>query len=103
MRSPGALRQVVLVERLPYQGLNNRLAAYVQFLRSMIQLFQHTGRDIHIYALNGLNHAALTLEEAGNVLALISQPCNGIGRSGLAGFTSFLHTIEFPPWSISTA
>src|ERR1019366_5447632 len=91
---PCALCQVVLIESLPDQRLDDGLTAHVKVLSSLIQFLQHAGGNVHIDALNRLNHAALALEETGNVLALIGQPRNRIGGNGFGGFTSFLHTVE---------
>src|SRR5437867_4107096 len=71
LRPPCALCQVVLVESLTDQRLDDGLTAHVKVLSSLIQFLQHAGCEIHIHALNRLNHAALALEETGNVLALI--------------------------------
>src|SRR5664280_801506 len=69
--SPCALRQVVLIESLPDQRLDDGLTAHVEVLSSLIQFLQHAGSNVHIDALNRLNHAALAFEETGNILALI--------------------------------
>lgn len=71
LRSPCSLCQVVLIESLPNQGLDDRLAAHVEVLSRLIQFLQHAGSDIHVNALNRLNHAASALEEVGNIFALI--------------------------------
>src|ERR1035441_4449687 len=96
-----ALRQVMLVEALPDQRLNNRLAAHIEVASGPIQFLQHAGGDIYVDPLNRLNHAALALEKTGNVFTPIGQPCNGLGGNRLGGFTSFLHIVESPPWLIS--
>jgi hypothetical protein len=93
--SPRALRQVVLIQRLPDQRLDDRLTAHVQIASGFIQLIQHTGRDIYVDALNRLYHSALSLEKPGNVLALIRQPCNRVGRNRFRRITSFLHTAKY--------
>jgi hypothetical protein len=61
----------VLIKSLSDQCLDYRLTAHVQVLSGLIQFFQHPGSDVHVHALNRLNHPALALEEPGNVLSLI--------------------------------
>jgi hypothetical protein len=72
----------VLIEGLPDERLDYGLTAHVQVLRGLIQFLQHAGSDIHIHALNRLDHAALALEEMRNVLALIGQSRNRLGGNG---------------------
>jgi hypothetical protein len=50
---------------------------------------QHTGVNIHVHALNRLNHAALTLEETGNVLALFASRAIASAETGLADLRVF--------------
>jgi hypothetical protein len=100
---PGALCQVVLIESLPDQRLDDRLAAHIKIVRSLIQFRQHAGSDVNVNALNRLHHVALSLEKTRNVLAPISQPGNCIGGNRFGAFTSFLHKIGSPPSSTSTA
>jgi hypothetical protein len=69
----------VLIERLPYQRLDDRLTADVKLVRGMIQFFQHGGGYVYVNALNGLNHAALALEKMGYVLSLIRLPRDSVG------------------------
>jgi predicted transcriptional regulator len=78
----------MLIESLPDQRLNHSLAAHIEVPSGLIELFQHARRDVHVDALNRLNHAALSLEEAGNILALIgkTRDCTkAIDSSGVAG------------------
>ncbi len=62
----------MLIERLPDERLDHCLAANIEVFGSLIQLLQHGGRDVQVYALNGLNHASLALEEMRNILAFVS-------------------------------
>jgi hypothetical protein len=96
LRPPCALCQIVLIESLPDQRLDDRLAAHVEVLGSLIQLLQHAGRNVHVNALNRLNHAAFALEEMGNVLALIGETRDRIGRNRFGGVTNFPHIIGSP-------
>ena len=68
---PCALRQVVLIESLPDQGLDDGLAAHVKVSSGPVQFLQHCRSQIHVDALDRLNHAALALEETRDVLPLI--------------------------------
>jgi hypothetical protein len=61
----------MLIESLPDQRLDDRLATHVEVLGRLIQLLQHACSDVQVNAPNRLHHAALSLEEMGNVLALI--------------------------------
>jgi len=92
----------VLIESLPDQRLDNSLAAYIEILSCPVEFLQHAGSDVHINALNRLDHSALTPEETGNILALFGQPGNCIsGNRFFRGLTSVLHTIGFPVLSTS--
>jgi hypothetical protein len=61
----------MLIESLPDERFDNGLAAYVKIPGRPIQFLQHGGREVHIHALNWLNHAARALEETRNILPLI--------------------------------
>jgi len=65
------------------------LAAYVEFLSSFIEFFQHAGGEVHIYTLNGLNHATRAGEKMGNFLVPICLPRDCIGRTGSAKLRIF--------------
>jgi hypothetical protein len=59
------------VERLTDKGLYHGLAAHIEPFSGSVQFLQHCGGEIHIHALNGLNHAAPALEETSYVFPLI--------------------------------
>jgi hypothetical protein len=65
------LRQVALIERLPDKRLDDSLAAHVEVPSGIIQFRQHGRSDVHVDALNRLNHATLAFKEFGNVLSSI--------------------------------
>ena len=71
MGLPCALRQIMLIESLPNQRLDDCLTAHVEILSSPIQFLQHGRSEVHINALNRLNHATLAFEETRNVFPLI--------------------------------
>jgi hypothetical protein len=58
----------VLIESLPDQRLDDGLATHIEILSCLVEFLQHADSDIHINALNRLDHKALTLEEMGDVL-----------------------------------
>jgi hypothetical protein len=68
-----ASRQIVLVQGLPDQRLDDGLAAHIEFLSSLVQLFQHSRSEVYVDALNWLNHAAFTLEETGTSIFPLSR------------------------------
>jgi hypothetical protein len=72
LRLPRASRQIVLVQSLPHQRLDDCLTAHIEVVGRSVKLLQHGCSEVHIDALDRLNHAALTLEETGDVLPLIS-------------------------------
>jgi hypothetical protein len=63
----------MLIESLPYQRFDHCLTAHIQVLSGVVQFLQHAGSDVNVHTLNRLDHAAFTLEEMRNVLALISH------------------------------
>jgi hypothetical protein len=67
------------VEGLPNRCLYDCLAAHVEILGGSIQFFEHGGRDVHIYTLNRLDHAAQALEKARDVLPLVGKLCDRLG------------------------
>lgn len=73
-RPPCALCQIMLIESLPDQRLDNSLAAHVQVLSRLVEFLKHSRCDVHVHALNRLNHAAWAFEKMRNFLALIGQP-----------------------------
>jgi hypothetical protein len=79
LRAPCALCQVMLIERLPNKRFDDRLAADIKLSRGVIRLFQHSGGDVHVNALNRLNHPALPFEKMRYVLALIRLPRDSVG------------------------
>src|SRR5580700_3509678 len=62
---------VVPIESLPDERLDDGLSANVEVPSGLVQLLQHGRGEVHIDALNRLNHATPVLEETGNVLSLI--------------------------------
>jgi hypothetical protein len=64
-------RQVALIETLPHKRLDDSLAAHIEIASGIVKFLQHSRRNVHVHALNRLNHATLALEEMGNVLSLI--------------------------------
>ena len=72
----------MLIESLTHQRFDNGLPADVQVLSCLVQFLLHAGGDVHIDALNRLDHAAFSGEEMGDVFSPIGQPRNCIG--GLA-------------------
>jgi hypothetical protein len=70
---------MLLVQRHAQQGLDDSLAADVQFSRGLIQFIEHGNSKIHIDALNGRHHLALSGEKARDVLAAIGDPGNCLG------------------------
>src|ERR1700704_2543038 len=60
LRLTSAPRQIVLVQSLPDERLDDCLAANIELLGGSIQFLQHGCREVHVNALNRLNHAALT-------------------------------------------
>ena len=75
----GAAREVVLIERLAKELLDHRLAADVQLAGGAVQFVQHGRGEIDIHALNGRHHASRVGEEAGDVLAAVGAPGDGLG------------------------
>ena len=57
--------------------------------------------EVETHPLNGLNHASLGGEEAGDVLAVVGHVGNSFRRDRLYRLTSFLPTVRSPPGSIS--
>jgi hypothetical protein len=47
----------------------------------LVELVQHLRGQIHVHPLDGMNHLATVGEKAGDVLALVGQPRNGLGAS----------------------
>src|SRR5207248_6869465 len=88
---PCTLSQVMLIESLPDECLYDGLTAYVKILSGPVQFLQHGRGEIHVDALDRVNHSALALEETRDVLPLIGQPCDRVGGNGFSGLTSSLH------------
>ena len=96
------LRKILPVQTLANQRLDHSLAADVQLLCGSVQLFQHGGRKIDIYALNRLHHLSGIREKTRNILSSFRKAGNRLGSVSSRFFTRALHTTSFPPWSIST-
>ena len=65
------------VEALPEQGLDDGLAADVEFLRGGVQLGQHGGGEVHIHALDRRHHLAGVGEKAEHVFSAVGEAGNG--------------------------
>src|SRR5271166_5283648 len=101
LRPPGLLRQVVLIESLPHQCFDDRLPADVEVLRGLVEFVQHGCRQVDVDSLDGMNHAALPLEETRDVLPFIGETSDCFRGYWLSGLNSFLHINEPPPSSLS--
>ena len=83
--------KISLIERLPNQGLYERLPADIQVFGCGIKFLQHGRRKINVYSLNRPHHAPGVGEKPGNVLAALRQARNFFRRHRLPGFTRALH------------
>ena len=71
--------QIMLVKRLPDQGLDYRLAANVQFLCRVIQFVQHRRRKVYIHPLNWTHYLPRVCEKTRDVLSPIGEAGNVLG------------------------
>src|SRR6476619_1745065 len=94
--------KISLIERLPDQGLDERLPADIQVFGRRIQLLQHGRRKVYVYSLNRPHHASGVGEKSGNVLAALRHARNLFRRRRLPGLTSVLHKDAAPALSPST-
>ncbi len=85
-RFPRRTRQVMLVQRLPHEGLDHGLPAHVERRRGLVQFLQHAGREIDVHPPDRLHHLSAVGEEPRHVLAPVGHPRDRLRRArGSAG------------------
>src|SRR5579863_8756917 len=94
-RRADSSRQILLVERLPYEGLDHGLAADVQLFRGPVQFFQHAQCQVNIYPLDRTHHSSGIGEEPGHVFALVGNTGDGFCRHWFS-LRSVLHKVSAP-------
>lgn len=106
-RLPGRFREITSVQSFAHEGLDDRLAAYVQAMGGLVQLVQHFSAEVHVDPLNRRHHPTGVGEELGDVFTsvhstrdLISAHCTSLlGRRP----TSSLHRASSLPGLLSIA
>jgi len=91
--SAGGPCDVALIQSLSNQGLDDRLAAHVQFFRGILQFFQHRSREVYIHALDGLPHLAGIGEKPRDILTAVRHSRNALGRRGPLLTRRVLHKV----------
>jgi len=72
------LRQIVLVERLPYQSLDDRLAAYVQVMSGVIQWLE-SGDMAGTGSMTFAPVSEWWPFRKQFIITLAASPCSGVG------------------------
>src|ERR1700680_1298789 len=93
--------QILMVERLAYQGLDYCLSTDVQFPGGLIQFFQHAWRQVNIHPLYGTRHASVVGEEPRHIFSFVRQAGDGFCRYWFPTSTSVLHKVAAPAWLLS--